>query len=88
MSNRSGILQCKFAYFNFVRYIFFHKSLNVGSSNATNKTNIAKSMNEYFISMEPDLATRVPVIDIELESYVDSSESAFIFKSINIDEVE
>ena len=45
------------------------------------------SMNEYFTSIEPDLAAKVPVIDIEPESYVDSSESAFVFKSINIDEV-
>ena len=45
-------------------------------------------MNEFFISIGPDLAAKVPVIDIEPESYVDSSESVFVFKSIkNIDEV-
>ena len=44
-------------------------------------------MNEYFTSIGPDLAAKVPVIDIEPESYVDSSESVFVFKSINIDEV-
>ena len=44
-------------------------------------------MNEYFTSIEPDLAAKVPVIDIEPELYVDNSESAFVFKSINIDEV-
>ena len=44
-------------------------------------------MNEYFTSIGPDLAPKVPVIDIEQGSYVDSSESVFVFKSINIDEV-
>ena len=44
-------------------------------------------MNEYFTSIGPDLAPKVPVIDIEPESYVDSSERVFVFKSINIDEV-
>ena len=62
-------------------------SLNVDNSNVTNKTNIAESMNEYFTGIGPDLAAKVPVIDIESGSYVDSSESAFVFKSINIDEV-
>ena len=62
-------------------------SLNVGNSNVTNKTNIAESMNEYFTSIGPDLASKVSVIDIEPESYVDSSESVFVCKSINIDEV-
>ena len=61
-------------------------SLNVGNSNVTNKTNIAESMNEYFTSKRPDLAPKIPVIDIEPESYVDSV-SVFVFKSINIDEV-
>ena len=46
----------------------------IGNSNVTNKTNIAESMNEYFTSIGPDLAAKVPVIDIEPESYVDSSE--------------
>ena len=62
-------------------------SLNVGNSNVTNKANIAESMNEYFTSIGPDLAGKVPVIDIEPGSYVGSSESAFVFKNINIDEV-
>ena len=44
-------------------------------------------MNEYFASIGPDLAAKVPVIDIEPGSYVDSFESAFVFQSINIDEV-
>ena len=44
-------------------------------------------MNEYFTSIGPDLAAKVPVIDIGSESYVDSSESVFVFKSINIDGV-
>ena len=44
-------------------------------------------MNEYFTSIGTDLAPKVPVIDIEPESYVDSSESVFVFKTINIDEV-
>ena len=30
-------------------------------------------MNEYFTSIGPDLAAKVPVIDIEPESFVDSS---------------
>ena len=55
-------------------------SLNVGNSNVTNKTNIAESMNEYFTSIGPDLAAKVSVIDIERVSYVDSSESVFVFK--------
>ena len=62
-------------------------SLNVGNSNDTNKTNTAESMNEYFTSIGPALAAEVPVIDIESQSYVDRSESVFVFKSINIDEV-
>ena len=44
-------------------------------------------MNEDFTSIGPDLAAKVPVIDIELESYVDRSESTFVFKSINIEQV-
>ena len=62
-------------------------SLNVDNSNVTNKTNIAESMNEYFTGIGPDIAAKVPVIDTEPGSYVDSSESTFVFKSINIDEV-
>ena len=62
-------------------------SLNVGSTNVTNKTNIAESMNEYFTSIGPNLATQVPGTDIEPESYVNGSESTFVFKSININEV-
>ena len=62
-------------------------SSNVDNSNVTNKTKIAESMNEYFTGIGPDLAAKVPVIDIEPGSYVHSSESAFVFKSINIDEV-
>ena len=62
-------------------------SLNVGNSNVTNKTNIAGSVKEYFTSIGPDLAAKVPVIDIEPGTYVDSFESAFVFKSIDIDEV-
>ena len=62
-------------------------SLNVGTTNVTNKTNIAESMNEYFTSIGPNLATQVPGTDIEPESYVDGSESTFVFKSININEV-
>ena len=44
-------------------------------------------MNEYFTNIGPDLAPKVPVIDIEPDSFVDSSKSVFVFKSINIDEV-
>ena len=44
-------------------------------------------MNEYFTSIGPEVAPKVSAIDIEPESYVDSSESVFVFKSINIDEV-
>ena len=44
-------------------------------------------MNEYFTSIGPDLAAKVLVIDIEPETYLDSSESTFVFTSINIDEV-
>ena len=44
-------------------------------------------MNEYFTSIGPDLAAKVSVIDIEPESCAHSSESVFVFKSINIDEV-
>ena len=62
-------------------------SLNVGNINVTKKTIIAESMNEYFTSIGPDLAAKVPVIDIEPEWYFDSSKSTFGFKSINIDEV-
>jgi len=62
-------------------------SLNVDNSNVTNKTNIAESMNEYFTGIGPDLAAKVPITDIDPGSYVDSSESAFVFKGINIDEV-
>ena len=44
-------------------------------------------MNEYFTSIGPVLAAKVPVIDVEPDAYVDSSKSVFVFKSINIDEV-
>ena len=44
-------------------------------------------MNEYFTSIGPNLATQVAGTDIEPESYVDGSESTFVFKSININEV-
>ena len=36
-------------------------SLNVGNINVTNKTIIAECMNEYFTSIGPDLAAKVPV---------------------------